>query len=167
MPNRTRISGRRPLATVAGLVIAVGLALTGCEPGSSGTAAATSVTTAAETGTTAPATTTAPPTTPPVTPSSTPPAEPTAAAPAPGKVPAQPVPSKAPATAKATPEAEPAPEPTRAAPAGACEIVSEAGNCYKAGQFCRKADLGRSTHDAGGRMLTCRMVSGKPHWQAD
>ncbi|GAA1140714.1 hypothetical protein GCM10009664_06700 [Kitasatospora gansuensis] len=53
-----------------------------------------------------------------------------------------------------------------AAPVGSCEIVSNAGNCYKAGQFCRDADLGRSTHDATGRMIYCRMVSGKPHWQA-
>ncbi|WP_329177522.1 hypothetical protein [Streptomyces sp. NBC_01477] len=48
---------------------------------------------------------------------------------------------------------------------GACSIRSNAGNCYKAGQFCRKADLGRTTTDAQGRSITCRMKSGKPHWQ--
>lgn len=46
-----------------------------------------------------------------------------------------------------------------------CSIRSNAGNCYKAGQFCRKADLGRTTTDASGRSITCRTVSGRPHWQ--
>jgi hypothetical protein len=46
-----------------------------------------------------------------------------------------------------------------------CSIRSAAGNCYRAGQFCREADLGRSTTDASGRSITCRMVSGRPHWQ--
>ncbi|WP_262928568.1 hypothetical protein [Streptomyces sp. CBMA152] len=43
--------------------------------------------------------------------------------------------------------------------------MSNAGNCYNAGQFCRKADLGRSTHAANGREISCRIVSGRPHWQ--
>lgn len=45
-----------------------------------------------------------------------------------------------------------------------CSIRSAAGNCYKAGQFCRKADLGRTTTDAAGRAITCEIVSGRPHW---
>ncbi|AEW99704.1 hypothetical protein SCATT_p15110 (plasmid) [Streptantibioticus cattleyicolor NRRL 8057 = DSM 46488] len=45
-----------------------------------------------------------------------------------------------------------------------CGIRSNAGNCYRAGQFCRKADLGRTTTDAEGRAITCGMESGRPHW---
>ncbi|MBM9435233.1 hypothetical protein [Actinacidiphila bryophytorum] len=45
-----------------------------------------------------------------------------------------------------------------------CSIRSNAGNCYKAGQYCRKADLGRTTTDADGRAITCKIVSGQPHW---
>ncbi|MBD0694187.1 hypothetical protein BG452_15215 [Streptomyces sp. CBMA123] len=67
----------------------------------------------------------------------------------------------------AQPPTDPEPQRTQAAAGGSgCEIRSAAGNCYAAGQFCRDADLGRSTHDAGGRVIYCRMVSGKPHWQA-
>ncbi|MEU7731422.1 hypothetical protein AB0B78_40445 [Streptomyces sp. NPDC040724] len=46
-----------------------------------------------------------------------------------------------------------------------CEIVSNAGNCYNAGQFCRKADLGRSTHAGNGRMIHCRLDGSQPRWQ--
>ena len=46
----------------------------------------------------------------------------------------------------------------------ACSIRSNAGNCYQAGQFCRKSDLGKSTTDAQGRRITCGIESGKPHW---
>jgi hypothetical protein len=51
-----------------------------------------------------------------------------------------------------------------AAPAGVCSIRSNAGNCYKAGQFCRNADLGKSTTDASGRSITCVVESGGKHW---
>ncbi|MBT2458916.1 hypothetical protein [Streptomyces sp. ISL-86] len=46
-----------------------------------------------------------------------------------------------------------------------CEIVSNAGNCYSAGQFCRKADLGRSTHAGNGRIIYCRLDGSQPRWQ--
>ncbi|MCY0947526.1 hypothetical protein [Streptomyces antarcticus] len=46
-----------------------------------------------------------------------------------------------------------------------CEIVSNAGNCYNAGQFCRKADLGRSTHAGNGRLIHCRLDGSQPRWQ--
>ncbi|MFH7595643.1 hypothetical protein WDV06_11150 [Streptomyces racemochromogenes] len=65
---------------------------------------------------------------------------------------------------------DPAPEPTAKAktpeqPAKAgCEITSNAGNCYNAGQYCRKADVGRSTHAGNGRMITCRQDGGQPRW---
>ncbi|MFD3550211.1 hypothetical protein ACFWUW_32300 [Streptomyces sp. NPDC058655] len=54
--------------------------------------------------------------------------------------------------------------PTRPA-AVECEIVSNAGNCYNAGQFCRKADLGRSTRAANGRTINCRLDGSQPRWQ--
>ncbi|MGW7099976.1 hypothetical protein [Streptomyces sp. NPDC054838] len=89
--------------------------------------------------------------------------------------------ASAPATvAVATPSAEPttrpaakpttqdpAPEPTREATPAAetsCEIVSDAGNCYKAGQFCRKADVGRETHGANGRLIHCRPDGSRSRW---
>ncbi|NJP46118.1 hypothetical protein [Actinacidiphila epipremni] len=162
--NRTRIAS----ALVAGLAAAV---LTACGPGTSDTAAPRiSTTTPAATTTTdtppspspTPPTTT-PPTTPPATPTTT--APPTTAPPAP-----KPTHTKAPApavhhtttpaphhtTAKPKPKPKPAPK--------TCSIKSAAGNCYKAGQFCRNADLGKTTTDANGRSITCRMKSGKPHW---
>ncbi|MEV7725569.1 hypothetical protein AB0P15_12640 [Streptomyces sp. NPDC087917] len=73
----------------------------------------------------------------------------------------------------------PAPAPSRTAPAPApksttkapaepatadCEIVSNAGNCYNAGQFCRDADVGRSTHAGNGRMIHCRPDGSRARW---
>ncbi|MFJ6378769.1 hypothetical protein ACIQI7_01995 [Kitasatospora sp. NPDC092039] len=178
----SRIPGRRRvgLAGFAGLVLTVGLALTGCDPSAAdGGAKASATPTVAAT--TAPAA----PTTPPVTsaaplpaPAGTPPVQPAPPAPVvtpppPAEPPAQPSAKPQPPATKApqpkvtTAQPPTDPEPPAAAGAGTgCEIRSNAGNCYEAGQFCRTADLGRSTHDAGGRMIYCRMVSGKPHWQA-
>ncbi|WP_327290275.1 hypothetical protein [Streptomyces sp. NBC_01198] len=62
---------------------------------------------------------------------------------------------------------KPAPTAHRTTPPAAssgCSIRSAAGNCYKAGQFCRKADRGRTTTDAHGRKISCVIQSGKPHW---
>ncbi|MFD7031353.1 hypothetical protein ACFWAR_25330 [Streptomyces sp. NPDC059917] len=76
------------------------------------------------------------------------------------------VPSSAPPTAKAPAPAPPAPtrtrtqapapdpEPTRATTD--CYPRSNAGNCYKAGQICRKADVGSDGRDAAGRAIYCR-----------
>ncbi|MFF4382501.1 hypothetical protein [Kitasatospora sp. NPDC001547] len=184
MPSRIpgpRFPGRRRagLAGFAGLVLTVGLALTGCDPSAAdGGAKASATPTVAAT--TAPAA----PTTPPVTsaapvpvPAGTPPVQPAppvpVVTPPPAEPPAQPSAKPQPPVTKApqpkvtTAQPPTDPEPPAAAGAGTgCEIRSNAGNCYEAGQFCRTADLGRSTHDAGGRMIYCRMVSGKPHWQA-
>ncbi|WP_234348647.1 hypothetical protein, partial [Kitasatospora sp. MY 5-36] len=93
---------------------------------------------------------------------------PPAAPPGQPSAPAQPPATKAPQPKVTTAQPPNDPEPPAAAAgAGAgCEIRSNAGNCYEAGQFCRNADLGKSTHEAGGRVIYCRMVSGKPHWQA-
>ncbi|MFE2727603.1 hypothetical protein [Kitasatospora sp. NPDC059327] len=186
MSSRMR-GGRRGLAAVAGLVLTVGLALTGCDPtpADSATVAATppAVTTpSAPVGTAAPSTpapTTPPPavTDPAPAPAVTTPVPPAEPAPAPTTAkPQSPAPKSQPPVTKAAPEpkattvkppADPEPAPTQPnTAAGDCEIRSNAGNCYKAGQFCRDDDLGKSTHEAGGRVIYCRMVSGKPHWQA-
>ncbi|MFJ8622367.1 hypothetical protein ACIRD3_05920 [Kitasatospora sp. NPDC093550] len=174
MPSR--ISGRRRagLAGFAGLVLTVGLALTGCDPSAADGGATASATPSAAV-TTAPPAPVAPPTTPaapaatpttlPVAPAVTPPAQPVAPSPAaatPSKAPQAPQPK----VTTAQPPADPEPQHTAAAAGGGCELRSAAGNCYEAGQFCRNADLGKSTHDASGRVITCRVVSGKPHWQA-
>lgn len=47
---------------------------------------------------------------------------------------------------------------------GACSVLTNAGNCYAAGEFCRKGDLGKSTTDANGEAINCVMESGRPHW---
>jgi len=45
-----------------------------------------------------------------------------------------------------------------------CSIRSNSGNCYAAGEFCRQGDLGKTTTDADGQMITCVMESGRAHW---
>lgn len=45
-----------------------------------------------------------------------------------------------------------------------CEITSNAGNCYNAGQFCRNADVGRSTHAGNGRLIYCRSDGSRNRW---
>lgn len=45
-----------------------------------------------------------------------------------------------------------------------CEIVSNAGNCYDAGQFCRNSDVGSSTHAANGRLIHCRDEGSRNRW---
>ncbi|MFD5432330.1 hypothetical protein ACFWJ4_09140 [Kitasatospora sp. NPDC127067] len=173
MPSR--IAGRRRagLAGFAGLVLTVGLALTGCDPSAADGGATASATPTAATTTTAVTTPPAAPAAP--APVSSPPAQPAPAAPvatpppvappAQPSAPVQPPVTKAPQPKVTTAQPPTDPEPPAAAGAG-CDIRSAAGNCYEAGQFCRTADLGKSTHEAGGRVIYCRMVSGKPHWQA-
>ncbi|MFI0724208.1 hypothetical protein [Streptomyces sp. NPDC021224] len=115
------------------------------------TATASTSTTRAATPTTEPATTSPSPTTAPPTTS----APPTTTAP--------PAPKKTAAPRRTT--ARPVVRHTVAAPKkDVCSIRSNAGNCYKAGQFCRNADLGATTTDANGRDITCETVSGRPHW---
>ncbi|BFV58132.1 hypothetical protein KCMC57_up32360 [Kitasatospora sp. CMC57] len=164
MPSSIRF-GHRRLAAAAGFALTVGFTLTGCGPVASGggSPAGAVVSSPAAPSSSAPAT---------VTPTPTPTPTVAVIAPPPAPVETTPPPAEPTATAKAavtTKAAEPrrttAAPTTAAPPAGGCEIVSNAGNCYQAGQFCRNADLGRTTHDAAGRLLYCRMVSGKPHWQ--
>ncbi|MFD8704770.1 hypothetical protein ACFV1W_19465 [Kitasatospora sp. NPDC059648] len=166
IPGRRRAAG---LAGFAGLVLTVGLALAGCDPSAADGKASPAPITAA--GAPVAPTPSAPPAPPVVTPSTLPasPSAPPPSAPsAPSAThPQTPAAKPQPKATTAQPPTDPEPQPTRAAAGGSgCEIRSNAGNCYAAGQFCRNDDLGRSTHDAGGRVIYCRMVSGKPHWQA-
>ncbi|MFJ9456769.1 hypothetical protein ACIRST_16970 [Kitasatospora sp. NPDC101447] len=173
MPSRIPGRRRAGLAGFAGLVLTVGLALTGCDPSAADATSTASATPSVAAAPTSPAPV-APPTTPaapapaPATTPSEQPAAPAATPPAPPVAASQPAAPKAPQpkVTTAQPPADPQPEHTAAAAGGGCEIRSAAGNCYEAGQFCRNADLGKSTHDASGREIYCRMVSGKPHWQA-
>ncbi|MER7667256.1 hypothetical protein ABTY61_02175 [Kitasatospora sp. NPDC096128] len=173
VPGRRRAAG---LAGFAGLVLTVGLTLTGCDP-SAADAKPTSSPTSSPTVAAVPsaATPSAAGPTVPAPPAVTPVAPPTASAPPPSAPPPSAPPTVHPQTPAAKPQpkvttAQPPTDPqsqhTQAAGGSQCEIRSNAGNCYAAGQFCRNDDLGRSTHDEGGRVIYCRMVSGKPHWQA-
>ncbi|MET7683855.1 hypothetical protein [Streptomyces sp. NPDC005423] len=47
---------------------------------------------------------------------------------------------------------------------GTCSIVSNSGNCYAAGQFCRSGDHGASTTDASGTGITCAYRSSAWRW---
>ncbi|MFE3323793.1 hypothetical protein [Streptomyces sp. NPDC059176] len=47
---------------------------------------------------------------------------------------------------------------------GTCSIVSNAGNCYSAGQFCRNRDHGAVTTTAGGTKIKCTYSSNAWRW---
>ncbi|MFE9393519.1 hypothetical protein [Streptomyces sp. NPDC006784] len=48
---------------------------------------------------------------------------------------------------------------------GTCSIVSNSGNCYSAGQYCRNGDHGATTSTASGRTLKCTSSrSGSWRW---
>ncbi|WP_158710961.1 PASTA domain-containing protein [Streptomyces albus] len=47
---------------------------------------------------------------------------------------------------------------------GQCELMSPAGNCYRAGQFCANKHLGLQTHDAGGRIIYCKERADGQRW---
>ncbi|MFE2287850.1 hypothetical protein ACFXDJ_27250 [Streptomyces sp. NPDC059443] len=148
---------------VAGLTVACGpVAGSGASPA---TPAAPSVLASS------PATTTAPPS-PSPTPSPSATATPTptptltpAPTPTPTPKPADPKPAPAPSRSTAKPPTPVATEVPEEPASGTCEIVSNAGNCYNAGQFCRKADLGKSTHATNRRMIYCRLDGTQPRWQ--
>lgn len=156
-----------------GVAVAIGFAalvLGACGPagvqdaghGSATTSAVATTTEASPSATTAPPTpTSAPTTTDAATPTTAPPT--TAPAPAVHATTRPPVHRTTPPPVHHT--TAPPVHHTSAPPKPAtCSIRSNAGNCYKAGQFCRKADLGRTTTDANGRAITCKIVSGQPHW---
>ncbi|WP_369393303.1 hypothetical protein AB5J72_41455 [Streptomyces sp. CG1] len=47
---------------------------------------------------------------------------------------------------------------------GTCSIVSNAGNCYSAGEFCRNSDHGATTTDASGTSITCSLSGSRWRW---
>ncbi|MER6061006.1 hypothetical protein [Streptomyces sp. NPDC001792] len=47
---------------------------------------------------------------------------------------------------------------------GTCSIVSNAGNCYQAGQFCRSSDHGATTTTASGAPITCSYSGSAWRW---
>ncbi|MET7840979.1 hypothetical protein ABZT45_20550 [Streptomyces sp. NPDC005356] len=47
---------------------------------------------------------------------------------------------------------------------GTCSIVSNAGNCYSAGQFCRNSDHGAATTNQGGTRIKCVYSSNAWRW---
>ncbi|MGW4387852.1 hypothetical protein [Streptomyces sp. NPDC004685] len=47
---------------------------------------------------------------------------------------------------------------------GTCSIVSNAGNCYSAGQFCRNSDHGAVTTNEGGTHIKCAYSSNAWRW---
>ena len=47
---------------------------------------------------------------------------------------------------------------------GSCSIVSNSGNCYSAGQFCRNSDHGATTTTAGGTPIKCTYSSNRWRW---
>lgn len=49
-------------------------------------------------------------------------------------------------------------------PAAAVSNKSGSGHYYKPGEFCPKADLGKTITDPYGTM-TCKMKGGRPHWE--
>ncbi|MFJ6480467.1 hypothetical protein ACIQK6_10090 [Streptomyces sp. NPDC091682] len=144
------------------IVIAAVLSLAACDPAAPATTPSTSATVTASAS--ASASPSVAQTSPSPSASATPSADPTTAAPttaAPVAEPTTQAPAPAPTKAAPAPPAPtrartqaPAPEPTKASTD--CYPRSNAGNCYKAGQICRKADVGTSGRDAGGRTIHCR-----------
>lgn len=47
---------------------------------------------------------------------------------------------------------------------GTCSIVSNSGNCYSAGQFCRNSDHGAATETASGERIRCTYSSNAWRW---
>lgn len=50
------------------------------------------------------------------------------------------------------------------ASSGKCSIVSNAGNCYQAGQFCRNSDHGALTTTASGARIKCAYSANAWRW---
>ncbi|MCX5533084.1 hypothetical protein OG785_21310 [Streptomyces sp. NBC_00006] len=142
------------LAAVAGaavaLMVAVGVFGAGTSPKTDDVADSRSVRPAASTTTPAPVT------------SSPRPSATHSATPTPTRTKTR-APAPTPTRTKAPPPA-PTHSRTQAPAAPACEIVSSAGNCYSAGQFCRNADVGSTTHAENGRIIKCAPDGSRNRW---
>ncbi|MFF4367006.1 hypothetical protein [Streptomyces sp. NPDC001594] len=154
-----RRAGRIRLALVA--LVAAGVAVA-CGPAEGGGGPAVPPPSSAAPTTASPSPTPSLTATPaPATPSTGSPSPSASAAAPDAKAPSQaPAPTRSASRPAAQPTTRAAEEPAQAS----CEIVSNAGNCYSAGQYCRKADVGRITHAANGRMISCRQDGGQPRW---
>ncbi|MFE3068700.1 hypothetical protein [Streptomyces sp. NPDC059247] len=155
--SRMKTARKRHLGVLT--AVAAVLSLAACGPATPTSGPGTSATTSAST---SPVLTPSPslsvtPSADPTTATRTPPtpsAEPTTKAPAPATTEPAPAPPAPPRTRTQAPAPEPTQEPTD------CYPLSNAGNCYKAGQICRKADVGTSGRSADGRAIHCREDSG-------
>ncbi|WP_019549233.1 hypothetical protein [Streptomyces sulphureus] len=47
---------------------------------------------------------------------------------------------------------------------GSCTLVSNSGNCYSAGQYCRNSDHGATTTNEAGRTIKCTYSSNAWRW---
>ncbi|MFG2976003.1 hypothetical protein ACGFYY_23875 [Streptomyces sp. NPDC048331] len=160
IPTRRRTNAMKKRSRGALVVLAAVLSLAACDPAAPATTPSVSASATARTSPSPSAVSV----TPSPSESPTPSAEPTTAAPTlPAPVAAPTTEAPAPTKAAPAPPAPtrtrtqapaPAPEPTKAT--AGCYPRSNAGNCYKAGQICRKADVGTSGRDAGGRAIHCR-----------
>ncbi|WP_051807135.1 hypothetical protein [Streptomyces sp. NRRL F-2664] len=140
-------------------VVATVLMLAACDPSAGGAVApSASTSTALTASATPPAASVTPTPSASATPSAPTTAPPTTARPT-APPPAATEPAAAPPAPARTRTTAPAPQPTQAKNTD-CYPLSNAGNCYKAGQICRKADIGTSGRDAGGRAIHCRQDSG-------
>ncbi|MEV7213612.1 hypothetical protein AB0O31_11035 [Kitasatospora cineracea] len=153
------LSLRLRRASAAGALLAAALFATACEPtdqvapasvapSHSSSAPAPSP---SPTPTPTPTPTPEPAQTPEATPTPTP--EPTAAATTQPPKTAATKPATTPTAARTT--SKPPAEPAHTQQAAGCHPLSNAGNCYKAGQFCRAGDHGVSGTDATGRTIVC------------
>ncbi|MFA7762463.1 hypothetical protein ACGFNX_06890 [Streptomyces sp. NPDC048723] len=158
MPPRSKSMTVKKRYRGALTVMAAVLSLAACDPA---TPATTPSTSAAATVSASPSPSVVP-ASPSPSASATPTTDPTTAAPTP-QAPVAEATTQAPAPTKAAPAPPaptrtrtqaPAPEPSKASTD--CYPRSNAGNCYKAGQICRKADVGTSGRDANGRTIHCR-----------
>jgi hypothetical protein len=58
------------------------------------------------------------------------------------------------------PAAQPPPAST-----GGCHPTTSTGNCYEPGEFCPTADAGMTGVAGDGKAITCKLVSGRYHWE--
>ncbi|RII13794.1 IgA FC receptor precursor [Streptomyces sp. YIM 130001] len=112
-----------------------------------------------------------PASTPPAPTPSTPPTSSAPSTPSAHSTPSTHKPSNTPPPPTSHPVTAPPATPHNAAPPAAakstCEIVSNSGNCYRAGQFCRSRDRFRTTHDATGHRLKCTPNTRGQRWTRD
>jgi len=79
--------------------------------------------------------------------------------PTPTAAPAAPPSTATPPPAAAVPAPAPPPAEPPAAPAG-CYPLTNSGNCYQPGEFCRTSDHGKTGRTASGEAIVCRYNNG-------